>query len=327
MTGIPPKSVFGPVPSRRLGRSLGIDPIPHKTCNWNCVYCQLGRTTHVATERSEFIPAETILADLREALVALGPDAVDWISFVGSGEPTLHSRLGYMIREAGALSTTPVAVITNGSLLHLTDVRADLMAADAVLPSLDAGSDHLYRAINRAPHGVGFERIVDGLRAFAMEYTGQLWVEVMLIQGMNDTEEALRDLATVLRYIDPDEVHVTLPTRPPAESWVSPAEQEGLMRATAILGDSARLVHPSEGSVDLSGYDSVAEAVLGVITRHPMRKEELVHAFERWTPEIVANALFELERSGRATVVNRHGHRFWTAAEARYVDGPRRSRG
>jgi len=282
----------------------------------------------MATERSEFIPAETILQDLRAALAAHGPDTVDWVSFVGSGEPTLHSRLGYLIREAKALSPTPVAVITNGSLLHLADVRADLMAADAVLPSLDAGSEQLYRTINRAPHGIAFERIVDGLKAFSGEYTGKLWVEVMLIEGMNDTDEALRDLATVLRYIGPDEVHITLPTRPPAESWVTPAAQEGLMRATAILGDGARLVHPSEGSVDLSGYDSVAEAVLGVITRHPMRQEELTRALERWTPEAVADALGELESSGRATVVSRHGHRFWTATEARYVNTPRRrSRG
>lgn len=321
------KHVYGPIPSRRLGRSLGIDPIPFKTCNWNCVYCQLGRTTNVATERSEFIPAETILDDLRTTLEALGPEAIDWISFVGSGEPTLHSRLGYMIRQAATFTTTPVAVITNGSLLHLPEVRDDLMSADAVLPSLDAGSDALYRTINRAPHGVPFERIVDGLRAFAAGYKGRLWVEVMLVAGMNDTEDALNDLATVLRYIGPDEVHVTLPTRPPAEEWVTPSEQEGLMRATAILGESARLVHPSEGSMDLGGYDDAAEAVLGVIARHPMRQEELARALEGWDRQDLADALEALASSGRAAVVNRHGHQFWTASESRYMDTPRRKGG
>jgi wyosine [tRNA(Phe)-imidazoG37] synthetase (radical SAM superfamily) len=280
----------------------------------------------VATERSEFIPAQTILHDLRTALEALGPDAIDWVSFVGSGEPTLHSRLGYMIRQAVTFTPTPVAVITNGSLLHLQEVRDELMAADAVLPSLDAGSDALYRVINRAPHGVAFERIVDGLRAFASGYSGHLWVEVMLVAGMNDTEDALRDLATTLRYIGPDEVHVTLPTRPPAEEWVTPAEQEGLMRATAILGESAKIVHPSQGSVDLAGYADAAEAVLGVIARHPMRQEELARALTRWDPQDLAAALEELESSGRATVVNRHGYRFWTASEGRYADSPRRSR-
>jgi wyosine [tRNA(Phe)-imidazoG37] synthetase (radical SAM superfamily) len=173
---------------------------------------------------------------------------------------------------------------------------------------------------------VALERIIEGLHTFAAGYGGKMWMEVMLVAGMNDGRDALEDLATALRYIDPDEVHITLPTRPPAEAWVTPAEQEGLMRATAILGGSARLVHPSEGSVDLSVYGNVAEAVLGVITRHPMREEELVRALNHWSPGAVADALAELERGGRAATVTRHGHRFWTAAGARYMDSPRRGR-
>ena len=166
--------VFGPVPSRRLGQSLGIDPIPHKTCNWNCVYCQLGRTQPLTNARLAYYPPEEILAEVKHALANLSPDEIDWITFVGSGEPILHSEMGFLIREVKAMTPLPVAIITNGSLLYLPEVRTDLSMADAVMPSLDVGNAQLYRKLNR-PHGeVTFERLVDGLTAFRDEYQGKL---------------------------------------------------------------------------------------------------------------------------------------------------------
>jgi len=313
------KYVYGPVPSRRLGQSLGIDPIPSKTCNWTCVYCQLGRTSPVTNERSEYLPADEIIDQVRVALDAHHPGEIDWISFVGSGEPTLHSSLGLMIRQVKALSDLPVAVITNGSLLYLPEVREELMAATAVLPTLDAGSERLYRAINRPHPQLSFDLLLDGLTAFSHTYRGKLWVEVMLIAGMNDSEDALRDLGAALRRIEPDQVHINLPIRPPAESWVTPADREGLMRATAILGENTQVIHPAQGEFDLSGYDNVIDAVIGVITRHPMREEELLATLDRWAPKSVADALEAVAASGRAQAVMRYGHRFWAAAEARYA--------
>ena len=183
--------VFGPVPSRRLGQSLGIDPIPQKTCNWNCVYCQLGRSTPMTNERREYIPPDAILAEVTQALRSHSPGEIDWVTFVGSGEPTLHSGLGEMIRRVKACTSLPVAVITNGALLYLPEVRADLVLADAVLPTLDAGSADLYRKINRPWPELTFERVVDGLLAFRADYTGKLWVEVMLVRGMNDSEDGI----------------------------------------------------------------------------------------------------------------------------------------
>ena len=129
------KYVFGPVPSRRLGQSLGVDPIPQKTCNWNCVYCQLGRSTPMINERREYNPSDTILEEVGFALRDHSPGEIDWVTFVGSGEPTLHSRLGEMIRRVKAKTSLPVAVITNGALLYLPEVRADLFPADAVMRS------------------------------------------------------------------------------------------------------------------------------------------------------------------------------------------------
>jgi len=314
------KYVFGPVPSRRLGQSLGIDTIPLKTCNWNCVYCQLGRTQPLINERQEYYPSEEILAEVRKALEAHKPGEIDWVTFVGSGEPLLHAGMGYLIRQVKSMTVLPVAVITNGSLLYLPEVRQELSAADAVLPSLDAGTASLYRMINRPHPELTFERLVEGLVAFREEYCGKLWVEVMLVRGLNDTPQVLWDIAKVLQKIRPDAVHINLPTRPPAETWVQIPSEESLMQAMAILGNIAEVVHPAEGSFDLSGYDNPIDAVIGIITRHPMRQEELERTLEHWSPGQVSQALSDLTASGRAQVVERFGMRFWSAAPSHYPD-------
>jgi len=314
------KYIFGPVPSRRLGQSLGIDPIPQKTCNWNCVYCQLGRSVPMCNERREYIPCDTILAGLTQTLRSHSPGEIDWVTFVGSGEPTLHSGLGEMIRQVKAHTTIPVAIITNGSLLHLPEVRADLALADAVLPTLDAGSADLYRRINRPWPELTFDSLVEGLLAFRSEYSGKLWVEVMLIRGMNDSEEALRDLATVLERIQPDQVHLSLPVRPPAESWVQPADEEGLLHAQAILGDVARVLSPAQGEFDLRGCEDVNEAILSIITRHPMREDDLYASLQRWPDEAVRQILENLSESGKAQLVTRYGVRFWAASGTKYAN-------
>jgi wyosine [tRNA(Phe)-imidazoG37] synthetase (radical SAM superfamily) len=314
------KYVFGPVPSRRLGQSLGIDTIPLKTCNWNCVYCQLGRTQPLVNERKEYHPSKVILAEVKEALEAHQPGEIDWVTFVGSGEPLLHSHMGYLIRRVKGFTNLPIAVITNGSLFYLPEVRDELSAADAVLPTLDAGTERLYRKINRPHPDITFDRLTQGLIAFRQEYSGKLWVEVMLVKGLNDSEEALRNTASILEDVQPDEVHINLPARPPAETWVEPPSEESLMQVMAILGNVANVVHPAEGSFDLSGYDNLLDAVLGIITRHPMRQEELERTLDRWSPGHVAQTLADLEASGRVQVVERFGTRFWSAAPSHYPD-------
>jgi wyosine [tRNA(Phe)-imidazoG37] synthetase (radical SAM superfamily) len=314
------KYVYGPVPSRRLGQSLGIDTIPLKTCNWNCVYCQLGRTQPLVNERKEYIRPEEILAEVQAALEAHQPGEIDWVTFVGSGEPLLHDNMGWMIRQLKGMTQLPVAVITNGSLLYLPQVRNELASADAILPSLDAGTADLYRQINRPHPEVTFQRLVEGLIAFREEYRGKLWVEVMLIGSLNDGPRELKDIARVLRRIRPDAVHINLPTRPPVETWVKLPTDESLMQAMAILGNIAEVVHPAEGSFDLSGYENVVDAVIGIITRHPMRQEELEHTLSRWSPGLVTQTLADLTASGRAQVVERYGVRFWSAAPSHYPD-------
>jgi wyosine [tRNA(Phe)-imidazoG37] synthetase (radical SAM superfamily) len=312
--------VYGPIPSRRLGQSLGIDPIPFKTCNWNCVYCQLGRSTPMTNERRDYFPSDEIVREVRASIESHQPGEIDWITFVGSGEPTLHASLGRMIEQIKGLTDIPVAVITNGGLLYQPEVRKDLTKADAVLPSLDAGTEELYRKVNRPWPDLTFDRLVTGLTTFRREYGGKIWIEVMLISGVNDTDPALRDLARVINGIGPDEVHLNLPIRPPGESWVKPADSEGLTRARTILGDVAKVViPPPDGVFDLSAYDNVIDAVIGVITRHPMLEEEILQTLERWAPEEVKEALVGLSESGKAKVVLRYGQRFWSFTGAKYA--------
>jgi wyosine [tRNA(Phe)-imidazoG37] synthetase (radical SAM superfamily) len=314
------KYVFGPVPSRRLGQSLGIDTIPLKTCNWNCVYCQLGRTVPLTNERREYVLDENILFEVERALRSHKSGEIDWVTFVGSGEPTLHIYLGELIRRVKSITQLPVAVITNGSLLYLPEVRQELSVADAVLPTLDAGNARLYRKINRPHPDITYERLVDGLITFRKEYRGKLWVEVMLVRGLNDTENALHEIAAALERVRPDEVHINLPDRPPAETWVQLPDEESLLRAQAILGKVAHVVHPAKGPFNLQGFDTLIDAILGIITRHPMREEDLFKTLERWAPGQVNATLNELKHGGKAQVIERYGCRFWSVVSAHYPD-------
>jgi wyosine [tRNA(Phe)-imidazoG37] synthetase (radical SAM superfamily) len=308
--------VYGPIPSRRLGRSLGVDLIPLKTCNWNCIYCQLGRTTPLTNVRREYIPRQTILDEVKVALAHHAPGSIDFISLVGSGEPTLHSAIGWLIRAIRATTAIPLAVITNGALLYRPDVRAELAAADVVMPTLCAGSAELYQQIHRPHPEATFARLVAGLAAFRAEYTGKLWIELMLLRGVNDTEPALAALAAVLEQVRPNAVHVILPERPPAETWVAPADDEGLLRAAAILGPVAQIVTPHSLAIDANDYANAEEAILSIVTRHPMTELQLVQTLARWpAPELHA-AIAALLARDEIHAIARFGATFFAAAPA-----------
>jgi wyosine [tRNA(Phe)-imidazoG37] synthetase (radical SAM superfamily) len=306
------------VPSKRLGRSLGIDPIPLKTCNWNCVYCQLGRTAPLVNERRNYFPAAEIVEEVEQSLRVHRPGEIEWVTFIGSGEPTLHASLGWMIRKVKTLTSIPVAVVTNGSLLYRQEVREELAAADAVLPSLDAGTASLCRTVNRPHPDCSFARLITGLVDFRTGYQGKLWVEVMLVNALNDTDTAIKSIAEVLTRTRPDGIHISSPLRPPAEPWVAAAGPERLSRAAAILGENARVVGTAQGEFDLSGFDNPAAAVLAIVSRHPMEEGDLIRTLHRWAPGQVAEILARMAAAGNAQVVSRHGHRFWSSGKATY---------
>jgi wyosine [tRNA(Phe)-imidazoG37] synthetase (radical SAM superfamily) len=317
--------VFGPLPTRRLGWSLGIDTVPAKTCNWNCVYCQLGRTHPLTNTRRDFVSHATIIEEVRRRLAERGPKALDWITFVASGEGMLHRGLGDLIRTVKRVGDRPVAVITNGSLLARADVRAELAAADAVLPTLDAGNAELFRRINRPHRALTFEQHVAGLQAFAnMPRRGRIWIEVMLVAGLNDSDAALQKLATVLHEIAPDEVHLTLPTRCPVEEWVRPPPPEGVRRAEALLGAVGKLDVSSRADDVFGKQASTPDELVSIVTRHPLSRADLRRVLPQWPDERIEVLVTSLRAEGRIQLVRRGGETFVAAACLRYPAAARR---
>ncbi|TLU82892.1 MAG: radical SAM protein [Chlorobium sp.] len=310
------KHVFGPVSSKRLGQSLGVDLLPPKSCTWNCVYCQLGKTRKLMTERQEFFPREAILDEIRTAIA--GKENIDWITFVGSGETMLYKGVGWLVSEVKKLTSIPVAVITNGSLLYLPEVREELLEADAVLPSLNAGSEALHDRIGRPAPGLTFRRHIEGLAAFRKEYKGRLWIEVMLLGGINDSDEALQDIADVLKEINPDMVHLVLPTRPAPEQEVHLPSEERIERAITILSQVAAVVHPAKGIMDLTGSPDLLQAVTAIVSRHPVQQRELQKAVENCfsgEKEKAAGMMKTLLESGRFRIIDHNGEPYWVISE------------
>lgn len=263
--------LFGPVPSRRLGESLGVSPIPDHTCNYSCVYCQLGRTTHMTNTRQEFYPLEEIVAEFDAYLKGSTP--FDVVTLVGEGEPALYSRLGELIDALKARTDKPVAVITNGALLGDAQMRRELARADIVLPSLDAVTEEGFKAIDRPMGSISFAAMSEGLKTFSREYEGQLWMEIMLVAGMNDSEADLYAFRDFLKEVDCDRIYINTPVRPPAEGFVHTSSPETIARAVEILGGIS-IDQLTSGSF-FSEISDPYEAVLSIARRHPMNAFEV----------------------------------------------------
>jgi len=266
--------LYGPVPSRRLGRSLGIDLVPHKICTYDCIYCQIGKTTEKTLVRKEYVPAGEILEEVKAFLLE-GDSPFDHFSLAGSGEPTLHSEIYSIIEGIKSLSSVPVAVITNGSLLYQEEVRRDLLLADIVLPSLDAVSPEVFRRINRPQRGISVEKVIEGMVEFRKVYKGQIWLEILFCRGVNDGSDELQKMREAVDRIQPDRIHLNTVVRPPFEHWAIPLGQSEMEEIRAFFGEKASIIsefdrHPL--AVDESG---LAEGILRILRRRPLSLKDL----------------------------------------------------
>jgi len=271
------KYVYGPVPSRRLGRSLGVDPIPLKTCNFQCIYCQLGKTTNFTNERKNYNPKKEIIAEMKEA-IKLSKNKFDYVTFVGSGEPTLYKDLGSLISKAKKISNKPVCVITNGALLYDQEVRNSLMSCDVVLPSLDAGDEKSFIKINRPHPSINFKAVIQGLIAFRKKFKGKLWIEVMIMKGINDSKEALLKIKEKIDLLDPDRIDINVPIRPPTEKWVKIPDKNIVSTLNEIFGEYTNINFPEMGKFGIfsSNFDN---ELISIIERHPLRQEQILETF------------------------------------------------
>ncbi|HDH41078.1 MAG TPA: radical SAM protein [Candidatus Altiarchaeales archaeon] len=306
---------YGPVPSRRLGKSLGINNIPPKVCSYSCVYCQLGTTIRTCIERREFYEIEAIIKDVNRKVkeAKKNKEFIDYLSFVPDGEPTLDINLGREIELLRSLRIK-IAVITNASLIWREDVRDDLLGADWVSLKIDAISEKIWHRINRPHRSLRLEKILDGMLEFARVFGGELTTETMLIRGINDNDREIGEIADFLSELKPERAYISIPTRPPARRDIMPASEEKINMAYQILSNKLSNVEY------LIGYEGnafaftgdVEEDLLGITSVHPMREEAVREFLSKTRSDwsiierlIEENKLIETEYGGKRFYMRR----------------------
>jgi wyosine [tRNA(Phe)-imidazoG37] synthetase (radical SAM superfamily) len=266
--------LYGPVPSRRLGRSLGIDLVPRKICTYDCIYCQIGNTTEKTLVRREYVPVRDILEEVKRFLKE-ETSSIDYLSLSGSGEPTLHSQIRLVIEGIKAITSIPVAVITNGSLLYEEEVRQDLLLADIVLPSLDAVSSEVFMKINRPCPEFFIEKVIEGLIEFRKIYKGQIWLEILFCKGVNDSKEELLKMKKVVDCIQPDRIHLNTVVRPPSEKWVAPLNQKEIEKIRDFFGEKAEIISEFDRHPSSVLERDIKEEILEILKRRPLSPSDL----------------------------------------------------
>jgi len=261
--------VFGPVPSRRLGFSLGIDTVPYKTCSLDCIYCQVGRTTNKTIKRKEYISCDDILPEIEEILLKQ-KERIDYITFSGSGEPTLNSRMKTMINSIKKLASIPIAIITNGTLLFQPKIREELMEADLVIPSLDAVSEEVFKKVNRPHHSLGIDKIIDGLSDFSQEFKGKIWLEIMVVRGTNDSPQEIKRMAGAIEKIKLDKIQLNTVVRPPIEEFAQPVDLENLNKIRKALGRKCEVIAGFKRSNQRFYRKDIEKGILTMVKRRPV---------------------------------------------------------
>ena len=303
--------VYGPVPSRRLGRSLGIDLVPFKTCTYDCVYCQLGRTTNKTIDRQEYIPINDVLTELHDKL-AVG-EAPDYIGLAGSGEPTLNAGIGEMIAGIKEMTDIPVAVLTNGSLLWMHEVQDALMAADLVLPSLDAGDTRLFEYVNRPHEAISFQRMVDGVAAFTRRFTKEVWLEVFLLGGVTGIPAEVEKMASIATLIQPARVQLNTVSRPPVEKFAFLLSPDQMLALKAIFPGEVDIISEKErdGVRIPASYKARDADILALLGRRPCTPADVAGGLGIHVTEALKH-LEALTCAGKVSMVFTDGRGFYT---------------
>jgi len=301
--------VFGPVPSRRLGRSLGINNIPHKVCSYTCVYCQLGRAIKMQTKRQSFYnPGELLReVEIKIQMAKKANERIDYLTFVSDGEPTLDIHLGREIDLMKPLGIK-IAVITNSSLIWKDDVKEDLSKADWVSLKIDTIQDSVWRKINRPCRPLSLKKILDSILEFSRQYDGKLVTETMLVGGLNDSEDQIKEAGEFIKQLSVDTAFLSVPTRPPAEQWVHPPPEGQLVLAYelfhSLLKNVEYLIGYEGNAFAFTGH--AEEDLLSITSVHPMREDAVVEFLKKaksgWTLVkrlIAENKITETEYNGK----------------------------
>jgi wyosine [tRNA(Phe)-imidazoG37] synthetase (radical SAM superfamily) len=270
------KYLFGPVPSRRLGISLGVDLVPHKVCSLDCVYCEVGRTTLLTIERKEYIPIAEVIAELDEYLAT--KPSLDFITFSGQGEPSLNSGLGKVIRHIkDNYPSYKVAILTNGTLFWDSALRREAAPADVILPDLDAVSDTVFKRINRPHPDLDNSRIIEGLKALRKEFKGKIWMEVFLIEKLNDGEDELEKIKQTLLDISPDLVQLNSLDRPSSEAWVKKMHQNRLQQIVEYFAPlKTEIIASPQSRTEVKSFSGdIENSILMTIKRRPCTDNDL----------------------------------------------------
>jgi len=313
------KYLYGPVPSRRLGLSLGVDIMPSKVCTLDCVYCQIGKTTNKTLRRKEYLPVEPVLEELKERLDE-GLTA-DYITLSGSGEPTLNERFGELIDEIKAVTSIPVAVLTNGTLLMEPQVRQACAKADVVIPSLDAADQQTFLAINRPHDELNIEDIIDGLVLFRQEYAGQIWLEVFFIEGVNTGTDQIENIRKAVQKIRPDKIQLNTAVRPTVETGVEKVSSRKLEKIAQMIGFDAEVI--ADFSDDLTCAENpfdrrnvfdphIMQTVLSILKRRPCSLEDVSTAASI-SPNLAIKYIAELLDQGQIQTEQKANKTFYSA--------------
>jgi len=266
---------FGAVPSRRLGFSLGVDIIPKKFCSFDCIYCQVGKTTNHDIKRKGFYDIQEVVSEV--VRVTKNLKNIDVITFSGSGEPTLNADIGVMIKEIKRQIDIPVSVITNSSLLYDEKVREEISSADIILPSLDAASEDIFHYINRPHSDIKLNTIIDGLKALRDTYKGKIWLEVMMIKDINDDLEELEKFKKIINVLNVDKVQLNTVTRPPVDNSIKSMTQDELERICRYFGNNCEIVCSFKKAVtEREGKEDSAETILSMINRRSLTLDDIL---------------------------------------------------